>query len=105
MPDLLRKLAGFVVYCPKICEESRLSGNIRWGLPSRMPCGVLPSPSSRADPDQLMECARERCLVIKSRLHRDVDQRDAGLAHQLFGVVNPMLHQPLVTGCAERGFE
>ena len=70
-----------------------------------MPCHVMPSPSSGADPDELMECARERCLVIKSRLNRDVDQRHAGLAHQLFGVVNAMLNQPLVSGGAERGFE
>ena len=52
-----------------------------------------------------MESARERCLVIKSRLNGDLDQRHAGLAHQLFGVVNAMLNQPLVSGCAERGFE
>ena len=68
-------------------------------------CRVMPSPSSGADPDELMECARERCLVIKSRLNRDLDQRHAGLAHQLFGVVNAMLNQPLVSGDAERGFE
>src|ERR1700726_303804 len=65
----------------------------------------MPSPSSRADADELMEGASERCLVIKSRPNRDVDQRHAGLAHQLFGVVNAMLHQPLVSGGAERGFE
>ena len=65
----------------------------------------MPSPSSGADPNELMECARERCLVIKSRLNRDVDQRHAGLAHQLFGVVNAMLNQPLVSGDAERCFE
>jgi len=65
----------------------------------------MPSPSSGADPDELMECARERCLIIKSRLNRDLDQRHAGLAHQLFGVFNAMLHQPLVRGGAERGFE
>ena len=52
-----------------------------------------------------MECVRERRLVIKSRLNRDVDQRHAGLAHQLFGVVNAMLNQPLVSGDAERCFE
>ena len=52
-----------------------------------------------------MECVRERCLVIKSRLNRDVDQRHAGLAHQLFGVVNAMLHQPLVSGGAKRALE
>ena len=105
MPDLLQNLAGFVVYCPKICEESRLSGNVRWGLPSEMPCGVMPSPSSGTDADELMECARERCLIVKSRLNRDLDQRHAGLAHQLFGVVNAMLNQPLVRGRAERGLE
>jgi len=65
----------------------------------------MPSPSSGADPDEVMKCARERCLVIESRLNRDVDQRHAGLAHQLFGMVNAMLHQPLVSGGAERGFE
>ena len=63
-------------------------------LRSDMARHVVPSPSSGADPDELMECARERCLVIKSRLNRDVDQRHAGLAHQLFGVVNAMLNQP-----------
>jgi hypothetical protein len=47
----------------------------------------------RDDPDELVECAGERHLVIKSRLNRDVDQRHAGLAHQLFGVVNAMLKQ------------
>ena len=65
----------------------------------------MPSPSSGADPDELMEYARERCLVIKSQLNRDVDQRHAGLAHQLFGVVNAMLQQPLVSGDTERGLE
>src|SRR5580693_7028560 len=65
----------------------------------------MPAPSSGADPDELVECVRERCLVIKSRLNRDVDQRQAGLAHQLFGLVNAMLNQPLVSGDAERGFE
>jgi hypothetical protein len=65
----------------------------------------MPSPSPGADPGELVECARERCLVIKSRLNRDVDQRHAGLAHQLFGVVNAMLNQPLVSGGAERSFE
>src|SRR5437667_12834643 len=75
------------------------------GLRSEMPGHVMPSPASGADPDELMECARERCLVIKSRLNRDVDQRHAGLAHQLFGMVNAMLNQPLVGGDTERGFE
>ena len=70
-----------------------------------MPCHVTPSPSSRADSNELTECARERCLVIKSRLNRDVDQRHAGLAHQLFSVVNAMLHQPLVSSGPERSFE
>jgi hypothetical protein len=65
----------------------------------------MPSPSSGADADELIECAGECCLVIKSRLNRDVDQRHAGLAHQLLGVVNAMLNQPLVSGGAERGFE
>ncbi len=65
----------------------------------------MTSPSSGADPNELMECARERRLVIESRLNRDLDQRHAGLAHQLFGVVNAMLHQPLVSGGAERSFE
>src|SRR6202049_2409117 len=74
-------------------------------LRSEMPCHVVPSPSSGTDTEELMECARERCLVIKSRLNRDVDQRHVGLAHQLFGVVNAMLNQPLVSGDAERGFE
>jgi len=86
--------------------HSRLSRSMRkWDLRSQMSCPVMPSPSSGADPDELMECARERCLVIKSRLNRDLDQRHAGLAHQLFGVVNAMLNQPLVSGGAERGFE
>src|SRR3984885_9104107 len=70
-----------------------------------MPSHAMPSPSSGAEPNELVECVGERCLVIKSRPNRDVDQRHAGLAHQLFGVVNAMLHQPLVSGCAERGFE
>ena len=65
----------------------------------------MPPPSSWADADELMKCAREGCLVIKSRLNRNVDQRHAGLAHQSFGVVNAMLHQPLVSGRTERGFE
>src|SRR5579864_5850054 len=70
-----------------------------------MPCHVMSSPSSGADPDELVECARERCLVTKSRLNRDVDQRHAGLAHQFFGVVDAMVNQPLVSGGAERSFE
>ena len=70
-----------------------------------MPCHVMPSPSSRADSNELMECARKPCLVIESRLNRDIDQRHAGLAHQLFGVVDAMLNQPLMSGDAERGFE
>ena len=70
-----------------------------------MPCRVMPSPSSRTDPDELVECAGERSLIAKSRLNRDVDQRHAGLAHQLFGVLNAMLNQPLVSGGAKRGFE
>src|ERR1700730_6761868 len=74
-------------------------------LCSGMPCCVMPSPSSGTDPDELLECVRERCLVIKSGLKRDVDQRHTGLLHQLFGVVNAMLNQPLVSGCAKRVFE
>src|SRR5258708_32585721 len=70
-----------------------------------MPGRVMPSPSSGADANELMECVSERCLFAKSRLNRDLDQRHAGLAHQFFGVVNAMLHQPLVSGGAERGFE
>ena len=52
-----------------------------------------------------MERARERSLVIKSRLHGDLDQRHAGLGHQFFGMLNAMLNQPLVSGDAERCFE
>ena len=65
----------------------------------------MPPPSAGAYTDELVECAGERCLVIKSRLNRDINQRHAGLAHQLFGVVDAMLNQPLVSGNAERGFE
>lgn len=50
----------------------------------------------RADRDELVERAGKRCLVTKSRLNRNVDQRYAGLAHQLFGMVNAMLNQPYV---------
>ena len=56
----------------------------------------MPSPSTGADADELMECVGERRLIIKSRLDRDVDQRHAVLGHQLFGVVDAMLNQPLV---------
>jgi hypothetical protein len=70
-----------------------------------MRCRVMPPLSSGTDTDELMECARERCLVIKSRLNRDVDQRHTGLAHQLFCVLNAMLNQPLVSRNAERCFE
>ena len=52
-----------------------------------------------------MECARERSLIIKSRLNRDVGQRPGGLAQQLLGTVDSMLNQPLVSGDTERGFE
>src|SRR5438128_7280363 len=79
-------LAEFCWFCcllPK--NESHLPTRRRDGLEtlgngalrSEMPCHVMPSPSSGADPDELVECARERCLVIKSRLNRDVDQRHA----------------------------
>src|ERR1700674_3276367 len=90
----------------RTCRQRRLFGRFEHGvLRSGMPCRVMPSPSSGADPNELMECARERCLVIKSGLNRDIDQRHTGLAHQLFGVVNAMLNQPLVSGGAERCFE
>jgi hypothetical protein len=52
-----------------------------------------------------MKCVRERCLVIKSGVNRDVDQRHAGLTHQLFGVVNAMVNQSLVSRDSERVFE
>jgi hypothetical protein len=65
----------------------------------------MPSPSSGTDTDELMECGGECCLVIKSRLNRDVDQRRAGLAHQVFGMGDAMLDQPLVSGSTERGLE
>src|SRR5580704_6126418 len=68
-------------------------------------CPVLPSPSSRTDPNDLTECVCERCLVIKSRLNRDVDQRHAGLAHQMLGPLDAMLNQPPVRGDTERGLE
>ena len=68
-------------------------------------CPIIPSPSSGADADELMECASEGCLVIESRLNRDLGQRHTGLAHQLFGMVNAMLRQPLVSGSSERRFE
>ena len=70
-----------------------------------MPCCVMPSPSSGTDTDELMESVRERCLVVKSRLNRDLDQGDGGLGHQFFGVFNAMLNQPLVSGDTERCFE
>ena len=62
-------------------------GFLCWG----MFCRVMPSPSSRTDADELMECARERRLVVESRSNRDLGQRYARLAHQLFRVVNAML--------------
>ena len=79
----------------------------RWERPlrSEIPGRVMTAPSSGTEPNELMECARERRLVIESRLNRDVDQRHAGLAHQLLGVVNATLNQPPVSGGAERGFE
>ena len=52
-----------------------------------------------------MECARERSLIVKSRLNRDVDQRHGCVAHQFLGVLNAVLNQPLVRGDAERCFE
>ena len=74
-------------------------------LRSEVPTHVKTAPSPWANPGKLVECARERCLVIKSRLNRDVDQRHCGLAHQLFGVLDAMLNQPSVSGDTERGFE
>ena len=65
----------------------------------------MPSPSSGADPDELVECARERGLVIKSGLNGDVEQRHGGLNHQFLGALDAMLNQPLVSGDAERDFE
>ena len=66
---------------------------------------VMPSPSSGADADDFMECARERCLVVESRLNGDLDQRHGGLGHQFFGMLNAMLNQPLVSRDAERCLE
>ena len=51
---------------------------------------MVTAPFPGADPDQLMEGARECRLVIKSRLTRNLDQRHGGLAHELFGVVDAM---------------
>ena len=70
-----------------------------------MPRHAMPSPSSGTDPNKLMECARERCLVIESRLNGDLDQRHGGLGYQFFGMLDAMLNQPLVSGDAERCFE
>jgi len=52
-----------------------------------------------------LESARERSLVVKSGLNRDLEQRDGGLNHQFLGVLDAMLNQPLVSGDAERCFE
>src|ERR1700731_4773333 len=107
-------LARFCWFCCLLPKNERLLPTLRHDCPetlepgalrSGMPCHVMPSPSSGADAAELLECARERCLVAKSRLNRDIDQRHARLAHQMFGVVNTMLNQPLVSGGAERGFE
>jgi hypothetical protein len=70
-------------------QQSGMIG--KWALSSGMPCRVIPSPSSGTDTDELVECARERRLVIKSRLNRDVDQRLARVGHQFFSVFNAML--------------
>ena len=70
-----------------------------------MRCRVMPAPSSGTDTHDFMESARERCLVIKSRLNGDLDQRHGGLGYQFFGMLNAMLNQPLVSGDAERCFE
>jgi hypothetical protein len=74
-------------------------------LSSGVSCHVMPPPSSGANADELMERARERRLVTKSRLNRYINQRHTRAAHQLFGVVNAVLDQPLVSGCAKRRFE
>jgi hypothetical protein len=42
--------------------------------------------------------ARKRCLVIESRLNRDLDQGSAGLAHHLLGVVNAIAFAATSTG-------
>jgi len=65
----------------------------------------MPSPSSGTYADELLERARERRLVVKSGLNRDLEQRHGGLHHQLFRVLDAMLDQPLVSGDAERRFE
>ena len=70
-----------------------------------MSCRVMPSPSSRTYTDELFESARERSLVVKSGLNRDLEQRHSGLNHQFLGVLHAMLNQPLVSGDAERCFE
>src|SRR5882762_3231670 len=98
-------LAEFCWFCcflpknePHLPGGATTSQNLGNGaLLSEMPRRVVPSPSSGTDTDELMECARERRLVIKSRLNRDVDQRHSGLGHQLFGVLYAMLNQPLVS--------
>jgi len=65
----------------------------------------MPSPSSGTYTDELLESARERRLVVKSGLNRDLEQRHGGLYHQFLGVLDAMLNQPLVSGDAERCFE
>ena len=111
LPALLQNFAVFVGYCLKMSCPYRPEGVTLFkywemgALLSEMRSHVMPSPFSGADSDELAECAGERCLIIESRLHSDVDQRHTGLAHQSFGVVNAMLNQPLVGGGAERGFE
>jgi membrane glycosyltransferase len=61
----------------------------------------MPSPSSGAYADELLERARERRLAVKSGLNRDFEQRHGGLHHQLLRVLDAMLDQPLVSGDAE----
>ena len=56
-----------------------------------MPRRVVPSPSSGTNSGALLERARERRLVVKSGLHRDLEQRQGGVDHQFFGVLNAML--------------
>jgi hypothetical protein len=106
----LQDFADFVVFCLKMSRNRLGKRNCleRLGngaLGSGMPCHVMPSPPSGTDTDELVECARERRLVVKSRFNRDLNQRHTGLAHQLFGVLNAVLKQPLMSRDAERCFE
>ena len=57
----------------------------------------MPSPSSGAYADELLERARERRLAVKSGLNRDFEQRHGGLHHQLLRV------QYQKAGCGHAG--